>query len=116
VTPETAAGHVAEANRVAAKAMTDEEALTTEGQRGINRLWERTQAIIAISVVEVTLLTVAILIISPTFDHQPDQAKLTAAVTGLVLLSNLVGNVTGFYFSRTNHTKVGGVGHPTRGE
>jgi hypothetical protein len=112
-TPGTEA--VSGAKAAAATAKVDADALATEGQRAINRLWERTQAIIAISVVETTLIVVAILIVAPLWKASVDQAQATAAVTGLVLLSNLVGNVTGFYFSRTNHTKTGGVG-PTRGE
>lgn len=100
----------ADARVLASQGWRDEEALTTAGQRSINRLWERTQAIIAISIVEVTLIVVAILIVSPVLrGGEVDQTTATAAVTGLVLLSNLVGNVTGSYFTRTNHSKVGGV-------
>lgn len=113
------------AKETAALAKADADILMSEGQRAINRLWERTQAIIAISIVEVTLAVVAILIVTPViaglFDKKVDQVTATAAVTGLVLLSNLVGNVTGSYFTRTNHSKVGGVvaqtpDDPRRGE
>jgi hypothetical protein len=100
--------------RPQSKAQENEEALTTEGQRGINRLWERTQSIIAVSVVEVTLIVVAVLIIAPILNFNDDPAVATAGATALVLLSNLVGNVTGFYFSRTNHQKIGGVGGGSR--
>jgi hypothetical protein len=99
-----------EARVVASAALTSEEALTTEGQRGINRLWERTQALIAIAVVWTTLFVVSVVIVAPLFRDDPNQVMLTASAAGLVLLSNLVGNVTGFYFSRTNHQKIGGVG------
>lgn len=98
------------AKTVASSAKVDADILMTEGQRAINRLWERTQAIIAVSIVEVTLAVVGLLIVAPVIRGSADQAATTAAVTGLVLLSNLVGNVTGSYFTRTNHVKTGGVG------
>ena len=96
---------------VAAKAQAEAEALTTEGQRGINRLWERTQAVIAILVVFVTMTVVAILIVAPVL--RGNELNETG-VTGLVLLSGLATNIVTSYFTRTNHTKVGGVGVPTR--
>ena len=95
---------------IAARALAADLERVSYGQRRVNLIWERTQVVIAISVVEVTLLVTAVLTISPVVkDTQADPAMATAAVTGLVLLSNLVGNVTGFYFSRTNHTKQGGI-------
>ncbi len=100
------------AKGVAAKAATDEASLVSEGQRGINRLWERTQAIVAIAVVFVTLGVVAILIVVPVVRGDTANAASTAA---LVLLSALATNIITSYFTRTNHTKVGGVGG-TRGE
>ena len=96
-----------QARIVAAKAAAEADILTTEGQRGINRLWERTQAIIAIFVVLVTLSVVAVLIIAPVLRG----AELNeTGVTGLVLLSGLATNIVTSYFTRTNHTKIGGVG------
>ena len=103
----------ATARIVASKAASDEGALVSEGQRGINRLWERTQAIVAIAVVLVTLGVVAILIVVPVLRGDPDSAASTAA---LVLLSALATNIITSYFTRTNHTKIGGVGGGTRGE
>lgn len=92
-----------------------ETILATHGQRRINLIWERTQSAIAISVVEVTLAVAAILIVAPSFRTNPDQASVTASVTGLVLLSGLANLILGFYFSRTNHEKVGGVPAATAG-
>lgn len=99
------------ARSVAAKAHVEEAALVSEGQRGINRLWERTQAVIAIMVVFVTLIVVAILIVVPVIRGQtvPDSAAL-------VLLSALASNIVTSYFTRTNHTRVGGVGGLAGGE
>jgi hypothetical protein len=98
---------------VASKAAADEGALVSEGQRGINRLWERTQAIVAVQVVAVTLGVVAVLIVVPVLRGDKETAASTAA---LVLLSSLATNIITSYFTRTNHTKVGGVGGGTRGE
>ena len=80
VTPETTAEH-------------DRQ---TAGQRRINILWELTQSLIAISVTLTTLYVSAELAL----------AKETAAA---LLLSNAFFLVIGFYFGRTNHTRVGGV-------
>jgi hypothetical protein len=87
---------------IAAKT-TFQEDLTTAGQRQVNLIWERTQAAIAIMVV------------------------VSAMVSGVVammytreiptILSVAFGMVTGFYFSRTNHAAIGGVGRkPTDSE
>jgi hypothetical protein len=96
-----------EARVVAASSSVDAAALTTGGQRRINLLWERTQATIAIAVVFVVLGVVASLILVPIFRGDP---LAETGVTGLVLLSTLATNVTTVYFTRTNHTKTGGVG------
>ncbi len=70
---------------------TSEQDRKTFGQRRINLIWEITQAFIALSV------TVG---------------ALYAAMHGTV--SEMLGNafflVIGFYFGRTNHQRVGGVG------
>jgi len=71
--------------------------MTTAGQRAVNMLWERTQAFIAIFVI-VTCVGAAI----------------WAAVKGKepsAFLAYISGNVVGFYFSRTNHQAIGGIGH-----
>ena len=72
--------------------------LVVAGQRRINLVWEFTQAIVAISVTGSTLYVAG-----------------TMAVRGqgndgaFLLLSNVFFLVIGQYFSRTNHTKTGGV-------
>ena len=70
---------------------TAEEDRKTFGQRRINLIWEVTQAAIAILVAG---------------------AAIIAALRGQV--SEMLGNafflVIGFYFGRTNHQRVGGVG------
>lgn len=107
-----AAEAAAIAAATAAKAAAEAAALTTEGQRGINRLWERTQAIIAIVVVVVTMIVIAVLIVAPVLRGQDLNPT---GVTALVLLSSLSTNIVTSYFTRTNHTKVGGVGGGSSG-
>ena len=103
--PDTTAQ--ADARIIAASSAVDARVLTTQGQRRINLLWERTQAFVAVSVVATALLVVAVLILVPVLRGDSESATVT---TGLVLLSGLVTNVVTSYFTRTNHTKTGGVG------
>ncbi len=73
-----------------------EQDRATAGQRHINRVWEGTQAVIAISVVLATLY-------AAVFVQNMDKAAFT-------FLTNVLFVVIGFYFGRTNHTRTGGVG------
>lgn len=85
------------------------EDLVKAGQREVNLIWERKQASIASWVVGTALVVssaVALLIIYPNATEK----QTAMAITAFVLISNLVSLVIGFYFGRTNHTKVGGVG------
>jgi hypothetical protein len=75
---------------------TFQEDLTHAGQRQINLIWERTQAAIALGVVFITMV-----------------AGLYGMVKDLpipTLMAVAFGTVVGFYFSRTNHAAIGGVG------
>lgn len=77
---------------------TEQQDLTFAGQRRINLIWEYTQALVAIVVV---LSTMA--------------AGIFEAYSGLArpvptIMSVAFGTVVGFYFSRTNHSAIGGVG------
>jgi len=65
------------------------------GQRRINLIWELTQAAIAISVTAIALLKAA---------------GLTPPGGDAALIGNAFFLVIGFYFGRTNHQRVGGVG------
>lgn len=84
-----------EAPSVAPKTTVQED-LTTAGQRHINLIWEWTQAAIAILVVISTMVCGAI-----------GMAKDLQIPT---IISVAFGMVTGFYFSRTNHAAIGGIG------
>lgn len=70
---------------------TAQEDVTTAGQRRVNLIWECTQASIAV------IITLAVVYASITVTiHQE--------------LSNAFFLIVGFYFSRTNHSAIGGVG------
>lgn len=76
----------------------------TEGQRRINFIWEITQAIIALTTVGGG---VAIMVRDSFANGDGAQVPTT--------LSSMIFLVLGFYFARTNHSNVGGVGpthHP----
>jgi hypothetical protein len=77
---------------------THQQDLTVEGQRRINLIWERTQAVIAIVVVFSTMAATLWQVFTGSSAQTP--TVLTGAFFG----------VLGSYFARTNHEKVGGVG------
>lgn len=70
---------------------TTQEDLTTAGQRRINLIWEYTQAVVAITV---TAAYICAQLMSIKSDG----------------LSNACFLIVGFYFSRTNHAAIGGIG------
>jgi hypothetical protein len=82
----------------ASPAQEAETALVTHGQRKINLIWEYTQAIIALLVVVSNLLVGVQVGLSGGKSEVPP------------MLSNALFLVVGFYFSRTNHAAIGGVG------
>jgi hypothetical protein len=86
------------ARTVAAKAGVDAEMLRTEDQRRISGIWERTQQVIALSVVLTSLFVSAYLAIQP------------GGNSAYVFLASVANLVIGFYFGRTNHQRVGGSG------
>jgi hypothetical protein len=75
---------------------TSQQDLTTAGQRRVNLLWEYTQAIIAIVVTVCTMTAGAY----ATFNKSETPPVLNISF----------GMVIGFYFSRTNHAAIGGIG------
>lgn len=70
---------------------TEQEALTFAGQRRINLIWEATQASIAI------IVTLALVYVSVVKTVAPE-------------LNNAFFLIVGFYFGRSNHSSIGGVG------
>lgn len=75
---------------------TEEENTTTLGQRRVNLIWEVTQAFIAV------IVTGSMIYIS-VFDIDAEELK------------NAFFLIIGFYFSRTNHTAIGGIGKKPQG-
>lgn len=70
---------------------TEQEDITLAGQRRINLIWEYTQAAVAVSVTFAIIYTAIMKIDSVT-------------------LTNAFFLIIGFYYSRTNHAAIGGVG------
>lgn len=89
---------------------THQQDLTTLGQRAINLIWEKTQSWIAIGVVIFTLgLDAAVIIISLILARE-----ISATMVGVLGFVHMVcGVVISFYFSRTNHAAIGGIGPKT---
>lgn len=78
---------------------TEQEDITFAGQRRVNLIWECTQAFIAVAVV------LANLIVGVMFGINQTPAGNFPSV-----LSSSLFLVIGFYFSRTNHAAIGGLG------
>ena len=77
---------------------TFQEDLVTLGQRKVNLVWEYTQSAIALMVIGANMVV-------GTY-----QGLMGAKAEYPIILSSSLFLVVGFYFSRTNHTKIGGVG------
>lgn len=76
--------------------------LRTAGQRRVNLIWETTQSAIAVAVSGGTLIVAV-------------RLALLGKTDAVNLLSNAFFLVIGFYFGRTNHQRVGGVGQHDTG-
>jgi hypothetical protein len=70
---------------------TEQEDITTAGQRRVNLIWEGTQSAIAIGVTGAVIFCAIRSIVSQE-------------------LTNAFFLIIGFYYSRTNHAAIGGVG------
>lgn len=84
--------------------MADERDLTLAGQRRVNLIWEFTQAFIAILVVAVNMVAAMMNVINQRDIDVP------------LMLSSALFLIIGFYFSRTNHTAIGGPGDKPKQE
>jgi len=80
-----------------------QEDITTAGQRRVNLIWEFTQAFIALIVV------LANMVVGVMFS-----VRGTPATEFPLVLSSSLFLVVGFYFSRTNHQSIGGIGAKPR--
>lgn len=79
---------------------TYQEDLVTAGQRRINLIWEVTQSAVAVMVVLANMI-VGIYHGIIGVEKRPEFP---------VVLSSALFLVVGFYFSRTNHAAIGGLG------
>ena len=79
---------------------TAEQQLMTAGQRSVNKQWEDTQKWIAI----ILSMAVAVICVMLVWSH--DMAQIAIAIG---LISTSFTMVVNQYFTRTNHTKIGGV-------
>lgn len=90
---------------------TEEQDVTTEGQRRINLIWEKTQSWIALLVVSAGVLVNSVIITAIIFLNKETSVTQLALISISLQFINLTtGIVIGFYFSRTNHQAIGGVG------
>lgn len=92
---------------------TFQEDLTHAGQRDINRLWETTQGKIAVYVILGTIIIDGVVLVA-SIGLARDLTGAQASALGVV--NTLAIGVMSFYFSRTNHTQVGGVGRKPNDE
>ncbi len=76
---------------------------TESGQRRVNLIWEATQALIALGVVG-AVLAICMRIAFAAIDLKVPE-----------VLQNALFLIVGFYFSRTNHAAIGGVGNKPSG-
>jgi hypothetical protein len=77
---------------------TEQEDITTAGQRRINLIWEYTQSGIALTVVLTCMIIFIINSMSAVEKEFPPA------------LSNMAFAVLAFYLARTNHQAIGGIG------
>lgn len=87
---------------------TSEEQSHARSQRVVNLIWEVTQALLALSIVNAALW-MAIKLVFAAVAPSASKEVQALAITAFLLLSNLASLVIGFYFGRTNHQNVGGV-------
>lgn len=90
---------------------TTEQNTVTAGQRAINLIWERTQSQIAkVTVYSNNALNVAVIVSVIWADRKMDPAFIALILAAMASINQLSGIIIGFYFSRTNHSAIGGVG------
>jgi len=77
---------------------TAQQDITTAGQRKVNLIWEYTQASVAVMVVGANI------IVWVSASLLGKEVKIPEGLTNAMFL------IVGFYFSRTNHAAIGGIG------
>lgn len=90
---------------------TEQQDLTTSGQRAINRIWEYTQSGIALMVVVSGVLVNSAIVFFVIFNNREvSTTQLSLISISLQFINLTTGIIIGFYFSRTNHSAQGGIG------
>lgn len=89
----------------------EEQALHTQGQRDTSMVWETTQMRLALPAVWTMLAVSALGTLFGMWLGLPPELQTACAFA----LFGLSGMIVGFYFGRTNHTRVGGPGGDTAG-
>lgn len=90
---------------------TAQQDMVKAGQRRINLIWEQTQAKIAmISIIGWVILSTLVVGAMLFLHRDINAAKMAVVTAALSSISLTVGIIIGFYFSRTNHSAIGGVG------
>jgi hypothetical protein len=87
----------------------------TKGQQIVNLIWENTQARIALFVIVVGMVINSIVIILMIILIREVTVVQVALISLCLQFINFTsGIVIGFYFSRTNHQAIGGIGRKPR--
>jgi hypothetical protein len=116
MTPEATPGRMPRQDQTSDPSLpaktTYQEDMTTAGQRAINVIWETTQARIALFVVLGALAIDGVVVIISLLLSK----DLTAAqALALGFVNTTASGVISFYFSRTNHAAIGGIGPKVEG-
>lgn len=82
---------------------TFQEDITTAGQRKVNLIWEYTQSFVSVIIV-ISNMIVAV------YQGLVPYTGLGQRTEFPFVLSSSLFLVVGFYFSRTNHAAIGGIG------
>lgn len=100
-----------DSQKILAPETTEEEDRVSLGQRNINYIWETTQAQIAKATIYANLAINAIVVVLLIlFRHEISKETIIVIMACLASMSGLSGIIIGFYFSRTNHSAIGGTG------
>ena len=90
---------------------TEEEQIVTAGQRVINLIWERTQSQIAkVTVYAGVMVNMAVILVLILLHNKINTDTIVVIIAALGSMNTTTGIIIGFYFSRTNHSAIGGVG------
>lgn len=96
---------------VLAPTTTSEQNTVTAGQRAINLIWENTQSQIAkVTVYSNNAMNIVVIVAIIVVDRKIDPAFIALILAAMASINQLSGIIIGFYFSRTNHSAIGGVG------